>query len=116
MDDLTSILFDDELSEDQVRNYLDGKLSGEALLAVEKMISESEFSREAIEGLKNISSPKRLDNMVQQLNENMHAHLSKTKIRRKKRKLPNLYLAFLAILIIIAVCFLGYWLIYMKTH
>lgn len=116
MDDLTSIFFDDELSEEQLRAYLDGKLSGEELLAVEKIISESSFSREAIEGLKNISSPNRLDQMVQQLNENMHAHLSKTKERRRKRKIPNLYWAVLAIIIIIAVCFLGYWLIYMKTH
>ncbi len=116
MDDLTSIFFDDELSEEQLRAYLDGKLSGEALLAVEKIISESSFSREAIEGLKNISSPNRLDQMVQQLNENMHAHLSKTKERRRKRRIPNLYWAVLAIIIIIVVCFLGYWLIYMKTH
>lgn len=116
MDDLTSIFFDDELSEEQLRAYLDGKLSGEALLAVEKIISESSFSREAIEGLKNISSPNRLDQMVQQLNENMHAHLSKTKERRRKKRIPNLYWAVLAIMIIIAVCFLGYWLIYMKTH
>lgn len=116
MDDLTSIFFDDELTEDQLRDYLDGKLSGNELLAVEKIMNESSFSREAMEGLKNISSPKRLDQMVQQLNENMHAHLSKTKERRRKRMLPNLYWAVLAILIIIAVCFLGYWLIYMKTR
>ncbi len=116
MDDLTSIFFDDELTESQLRDYLDGKLSGDELLAVEKIISESSFSREAIEGLKNISSPQRLDQMVQQLNENMHAHLAKTKERRKKRMIPNLYWAVLAILIIITFCFLGYWLIYMKTY
>lgn len=116
MDDLSSILFDNELTEDQLQAYLNGKLSGDELLAVEKIINESSFSQDAIEGLKNISSQKKLDQMVKQLNQSMHAHLSKTKDRRKKRKIPNLYWAVFAIIIILALCFLGYWLIYLKSH
>ncbi len=116
MDDLNSILFDDELTEDQLKAYLDGKLSGEELLAVEKIINESSFSQEAIEGLKNISSPKKLDKMVKQLNQSLHAQLSKTKDRRHKRGVPNLYWAVFAIIMILTLCFLAYWLIYLKYH
>ena len=86
------------------------------MLNVGQIINESSFSQEAIEGLKNISSPKKLDKMVKQLNQSLHAQLSKTKDRRHKRGVPNLYWAVFAIIMILTLCFLAYWLIYLKYH
>ncbi|MBS1730167.1 MAG: hypothetical protein JSS67_05235 [Bacteroidetes bacterium] len=111
MDNLHSIFFEGELTEAQLRDYLEGKLSGEDLKAVEKIIQESPFSGDAVDGLKQIASTKKLDSLVRQLNANMQTHLSITKAHRKKRTIPNLYWTILAILLILFICFLGYWII-----
>lgn len=111
MEDLTSILQEERLTEAQLKAYLEGSLEGEALARVEKIIHDSPFMADAVEGLKSLPSTKNLQKVVQSLNENLHLQLVLSKDKRHKRKIPHLYWAIIAIVLILVLCFLAFWVI-----
>ena len=49
MEDLGNILLnDDELNEEQLKQYLSGDISGEGLHAIEKKMADSDFVNDAV--------------------------------------------------------------------
>ncbi len=108
MDDVTNILSDDELNDDQLMNYLKGKLSDEELHAIEKQMAGSEFVNDAVEGLQSFSADKKLNEYVQQLNKNLHEHINQKKQRKEKRKQKDFQWIIFAVIIILLLCILAY--------
>ena len=108
MEDLTNIWnADDELNEEQLMNYVKGKLAGEEAHDMEKKMAESAFVNDAVEGLQDFSSADKVNGYVQQINGQLHQRLADTK---KKIKSGIQYLSWeiVAVIVIILLCLIGY--------
>jgi len=118
MEDLTNILSsEDEFTEEQLLNYLQGNLTGEDAHLVEKQMADSDFVNDAVEGLQAIKSPRKLDEYVSQLNKKLQTQLEAKKQRKEKREIKHLGWIILAVIIILVLCILGYVVIHMaKEH
>ena len=116
MADTHNILFnEDTLNEDLLINYLKGNLSGTELQSVEQQIAESEFVNDAVEGLKNLASDKKLNEYVKQLNNHLHQHLENKKQQKEKRKIKELSWIILAVCIILILCVLAFVVLGMQS-
>lgn len=118
MEDLTNILsHEDEFTDEQLLNYLQGKATGEDAHLVEKQMAESDFINDAVEGLQAIQSPRRLNEYVNQLNGKLQQQLEIKKQRKDKRAIKHLSWIILAVVLILVLCILGYVVIHMaKEH
>src|SRR6201992_1822520 len=89
--DLLNILANSnkDIDNQQLMDYLSGKLSGDALHEVERSMADNPFLNDAIEGLKRIPNKKNVQNYVDELNAAMQKNLEKKKQRRLKRKLKE---------------------------
>lgn len=113
MEDLLNIWnADDELNEDELMNYIKNKSSEGEKHTVEKQMASSSFINDAVEGLQNFSSTDKVNNYVQQINEDLHKHLHTKKYRRKKA-ISNLSWEIIAVIVVILLCLLGYVIIEM---
>ena len=108
--DLLKILADSnkDIDNQQLMDYLSGKLSAEELHEVERSMADSEFLNDAVEGLQQISNKKNMQAYVDELNASMQKTLEKKKQRRLKRRLKEDPWGLLAVVLIIALCILGY--------
>ena len=108
MEDLNNIWnADDELNEDQLLNYIKGKLTDEDANTVERKMNTSSFLNDAVEGLQQFSSSEKINAYTQQLNENLHHKLSNKKTRRKKN-IAGLSWEIITVIAVILLCILGY--------
>ena len=108
--DLLNILSNSnkDIDNQQLMDYLSGKLSGEEKFAVEKMMADNDFMNDAIEGLETVGNKKDIQVYVEELNANLQKSLSKKKQRRMKRKLREGPWGYVAILLILLLCIAGY--------
>ena len=97
-----------DIDNQQLMDYLSGKLSGEALHEVERNMADNEFLNDAIEGLQQMSDKKNMQAYVDELNASMQKTLEKKKNRRLKRKLRENPWGILAVIIVITLCLIGY--------
>jgi hypothetical protein len=116
MDDLTNILQDDELNEDQLKKYLSGNISEEERRELEDQIKDSDFTNDAVEGLRSFSSTTRLDEYVEHLNKDLHQYLASKKEIKEKRKIKDLSWIIFAVVIILLLCILAYVVIRMQRE
>ena len=101
-----------DIDNQQLMDYLSGKLSGEALHEVEKSMAENEFLNDAVEGLQQLSAKKDIRTTVDELNAAMHRSLAKKKERRLRRRLKDDPWAYLAVILVLLFCILGYFIIH----
>jgi lipopolysaccharide export LptBFGC system permease protein LptF len=116
MADLNDI-FDnsEELSKDQLMDYLSGNLSDEAMHDLEKQMADSELMNDAVEGLQSFSSPDKAKKIAARLTVQLNTKL-KNKNRKNKRKPPmELYWTIIAVVIILVLCLLAYFVIAKKA-
>jgi len=108
--DLLNILSNSnkDIDNQQLMDYLSGKLSGEELHAVERSMAENDFMNDAVEGLERISNKKDVQVYVDELNAAMRKSLEKKKLRRQKRRLKEESWSYLAVILILALCVLAY--------
>ncbi|HWK08211.1 MAG TPA: hypothetical protein VNS58_31500 [Puia sp.] len=108
--DLLNILSNSnkDIDNQQLMDYLSGKLSGEEKFAVEKMMADNDFMNDAVEGLETIENKKDIQVYVDQLNASLQKSLSKKKQRRLKRRLREGPWGYFAILLIILLCIAAY--------
>ncbi|MDP4150667.1 MAG: hypothetical protein Q8927_17935 [Bacteroidota bacterium] len=111
-DDLLNILANSnkDIDNQQLMDYLSGKLSGKERHEVELKMADSEFMNDAMEGLQDFGNKKDVQDYVDQLNGQLKKSLEKKKLRREKRRLkehPSTYLAILLILLLCLVAFLA---------
>ena len=112
--DLLNILSNSnkDIDNQQLMDYLSGKLSGEALHEVERSMAENEFLNDAVEGLQQIGEKKDIQGTVDELNAAMRKSLAKKKQRRLKRRLKDDPWAYLAVILVLVFCILGYFIIH----
>ena len=112
MADNNDIFFEGtEITEELLLKYVQGNASEEESSAIKKILDESEFMQDAVEGLKSFSSDKNLREYVQQLNKHLHQQLHNRKQRDKKSHIKHLYWSILTVLIILLLCFIAYFII-----
>jgi anti-sigma factor RsiW len=101
----------DDLSEQQLLDYLNGKLSAEERHAVEIRLADDELMRDAEEGLQQVKEKQNLDAVTAQLNARLAEQLKK---RRKKlrKSLPNQSLLITTTFIILVLVVIAFMVIY----
>ena len=98
---------DDELNEEQLLNYVKGKLTEEEANAFERKMSKSSFLNDGVEGLQRFSSPEKINAYVQQVNTNLHLRLDDKK-RKTKKGFKGLSWEMIAVIVVILFSILGY--------
>jgi hypothetical protein len=75
----------------------------------------SVFVNDALEGLQRFNDKEKLDQYVNDLNKNLHQQLAARKQRKQKRKFKDDPWLLLTIIIILALCILGYIVIHLHN-
>jgi anti-sigma factor RsiW len=116
--DLLNILANSnkDIDNQQLMDYLSGKLSGEELHELERSMAGDEFLNDAVEGLQQVKNPKNMQAYVDQLNATMHKSLEKKKMRRLRRRLKDQPWTTVAIILILVFCVLAYMVIRKALH
>lgn len=110
-EDLKNILSNSnkDIDNQKLMDYISGKLSGPEKHEMEKLLLESDFMDDAVQGLEQFKNKKDLAGFVEQLNANLHKQLDKKNRRKAKRKLKDqswVYLAVILILLLVIVSYL----------
>jgi hypothetical protein len=91
-------------------DYLDGKLPPEEMARLEEEIGQSEFLRDALEGLRPIHGKEDLSKVVRGINRGLRKQLA-SRERRRGLALPGQQQwVLITILVLLGVCLLGYYL------
>jgi anti-sigma factor RsiW len=116
--DLLNILSNSnkDIDNQQLMDYLSGKLSEKERHEVEQSMAGSDFLNDAVEGLQKFDEKKDLRGYVEQLNASMQKTLKKKKARRERRRLKDQPWAYLAIILVLLLCFITYFLIRRFQH
>jgi hypothetical protein len=116
--DLLNILANSnkDIDNQQLMDYLSGKLSGEALHELERSMAGDEFLNDAVEGLQQVRNQKNMQGYVEELNAAMQKSLEKKKTRRLRRRLKEEPWTYLAIILVLVLCVLAYVVIRKLQH
>ena len=98
-----------DVDQETLLLYLQDKLSAEMKHEVEKKLLESEFTDDAVEGLKEIKDKKQIAYMVEMLNRDLKKKLAKKKQRREKMRIkdqPWLYISILILILLIVISYI----------
>jgi anti-sigma factor RsiW len=109
-----------DIDNQQLMDYLSGKLSEDAAHEVERSMADNEFLNDAVEGLQQLSGKKNMQAYVDELNAAMQKSLEKKRNRRLRlrSRLKDDHLTTIAIVVVITLCVLGYFVIkmFLKHH
>jgi hypothetical protein len=113
--DLLNILTNSnkDIDNQQLMDYLAGKLSGEEKHNVEKMMADNDFMNDAMEGLEDIKDKRDINFFVEQLNRDLHKKLLQRKVKKQKRKLLQQRWVYAAVVLILALL-IATWLMIIK--
>lgn len=101
-----------DIDQETLLLYLQGKLSPEKKHEVEKMLLDSEFADDAMEGLETIKDKQQISFMVDALNRDLKKRTEKKKQRKEKMKLKDQPWIYIAILILLLLIVLSYFVIH----
>ena len=117
MADLKDILNQqDDLNNEELMKYLQGNLSEEERIALEKQLTDDSFVSDAVEGLQHFKDPVQVQEYVEQLNRQLQKQTNQKLARKKKRKLKEQNWMIIAILAILLLCVAGYLLIHFYSR
>jgi len=105
-----------DIDNQKLMDYLSGKLSGQEMHEVEKLISGNSFMNDALEGLENISDKKKLQVYVDQLNKALHQQLESRKINRERKKIKESPWIYFAIILVLLICIVAFLIIRQWLH
>jgi len=113
--DLLNILLNSnkDIDNQQLMDYLAGKLSEEEKHAVEMQLAENDFMSDAVEGLEIVKNKRDINVFVDQLNRDLHKKLYSKKNKKQRRKAIQQRWTFAAIILILALL-LAAWLMIVK--
>lgn len=98
-------------NDDLLKQYLDGKLTGDDLHRFELQMQDSAMLNDAVEGLQQIKQPQNIEVYTNELNKHLKAYTAGKKQRRNKRETGANIWGIIAIAIIITLCIAGYMII-----
>jgi anti-sigma factor RsiW len=101
-----------DISEQEMLNYLEGKLTPEERQSVEERIATSEMLADAEEGLSQLKNKEEINKAVAGLNKQLAQQLVKQRRKRKRRELPNQSLIILSTFIILVLIVIAFVVIY----
>lgn len=115
--DLLKILSDSnkDIDNQKLMDYLAGHLPANETHEVEKSMAENEFIRDAIEGLQGVNNQKNIEDLVNQLNKDLHNKLNQKKSRKQKRKLKEHAWIYFAIILILSLLVVT-WFVMQRLH
>jgi|SRR5436190_7770336 len=100
-----------EVDQETLLLYLQNKLSEEKKHEIEKKLMESEFTDDAVEGLREIKDKRQIQYMVEMLNRDLKNKLQKKKERRRKLEIKDQSWLYVSILIFILLIIISYMII-----
>jgi len=106
--DILSQNNDRDLNSQKLLDYLNGKLNEQEKHDVERLMADHPLLDDAMEGLKSITDKSKLQAYVDQLQKDLHEHLEKNLGRRDKHRFPQYYGVYLSIILLLAICILGF--------
>ncbi len=111
--DLLNILANSnkDIDNQQLMDYLSGKLSGEPLHDVERTMADNAFLNDAVEGLQQLDARKNLQAYVDELNAKLQKTMAKKRQRRLKRRLKDDPWTYLIVGLVIFLCLIAYWIV-----
>jgi hypothetical protein len=101
-----------DIDQETLLLYLQNQLSEEKKHEVEKLLVDSQFEDEALEGLQEFKNKKAIAGLVEQLNYDLRKRLEKKKKRREKLKLKEQPLTYMVILLILLLIIISYFIIH----
>lgn len=115
-DNLLDILKDDDdISEQELMKYLEGKLSPEERHELEKRMASSEMISDAEEGLSQLKNKEEVPVVVADINRRLARQLHQRR-HKKLREIPSQTLTIMATFIILLLIILAYFVIHrLKT-
>ena len=105
-----------DIDNQKLMDYLSGKLSGQEMNEMEKLISGNPFVNDALEGLENISDKKKLQAYVDQLNKALHLQLKNRKIIRERKRIQQNPWIYFAIILVLLICIVAFLMIRQWLH
>jgi hypothetical protein len=90
-------------------DFLDGKLSLEERRQMEEEIAQSDFLKDALDGLYPASGQEDLGSVMKELNKNLQRSLSPKKSRKKHRPIGDQLWIWVTIVLLLGICLLGYY-------
>jgi hypothetical protein len=101
----------DPVDDKKLMEYLNEQLSKQESHDLEALMADDPFVNDAVEGLAEFSNKKSLDVYVEQLNRDLQKQLDKKKKRRVKRKLPDQQWTYVAVVVLLLICIIAYFVI-----
>ena len=99
-----------DIDNQQLMDYLSNQLSQPQQHELEKNMVDDPFVNDAVEGLQQMDNNKNLDAYVAQLNNDLQKQIAKNKKQKNKRRWkdnPQTYIAVVAILILLILCYIA---------
>lgn len=103
-----------KLPEDKLMAYLEGKLSAAEQHEVEAWLAEEGLEADALDGLNDVPASE-VKQMVTRANYDLHKTLSAKK-RRRRRAIKDNPWAWVAVVIILLLCIIGYVVLNMSVE
>ena len=100
-----------DIDNQKLMDYLSGKLSETDKHEVERWMADNDFANEAVEGLEHFTAKKNLQVYVDQLNKELNQYIQHKKERRERRKISELPWIYVAIVLVLAIIIIAYWVI-----
>lgn len=98
------------LKDDALLRYLEGRATDEERFAIEDQMADSEFLNDAVEGLQGFQDQEQLKQYVAQLNLQLRNQTNRKK-RKGRRKMGSQQWALIALVAILLLSVLGYYII-----
>lgn len=96
------------IDRDTILKYLNGKLSEEEMHRVESILLESDLMNDAVEGLQDITSEKRLPQIEKDIESRLKKQLRKRNEKRTGRRIKELPWVYIFIVIIILLILISF--------
>lgn len=101
----------DDLTEQELLQYLQGNLTPEERNAVEQRLASSDMMSDAEEGLR-MADEKKMRHAVADLNKQLSLQLQQQRRKRKHKPIPNQSLIIVTTFLILVLIVLGFLVIY----
>lgn len=97
-----------DIDNQKLMDYLSKQLSKQDSHELEKMMADDEFINDAVEGLEQFSSIKKVPVSVDELNRQLQKQISKNKDRKQKRKFKEQPWVYFAIILLLLLAIISY--------
>ena len=105
-----------DIDNQKLMDYIAGKLSAEDSHEVERWMEDSNFMKDAIEGLETVRNKSSIDITVEQLNEDLQKRLKQKKNRKIKRRLKDYPWIYYAIILVLFLACITWYVIHRLSH